>query len=177
MRRSLGAARANEAFLVCRLHLEEAKAASLNPIVVGILVYEVTRADGARGSPEPGTKVARWHTSDLVIPAALRGAGFTRRFLEGISDHFEKNGFREMHVLLGDRSPAAGGDRRPLLRSPADRAALLQRIALYKSRGFAYDVRAAIAEREASGSRVASYDTLVKTFPAAVNAIDQRQSA
>jgi hypothetical protein len=124
LRRWLARVDDSQKLLQCRLRLERQGARPPGELVVGALAYTTL-----------GNQCAWWNVKDLYIPPALEGAGFTRRFLDGIALRL-KGEVQTLRVVL--RKPSTEFARRPPIVSPAERAMLIQAIALYKSRGFDY---------------------------------------
>jgi hypothetical protein len=121
-------------YLGFRLHLPAAGTETPEPLLVAALAYQ-EKADRTGGT------FIEWEHTSLVLPAALYGSGVTRQCVERIILNFETEGrvrypnTRGVRVRLYE---AREGEARP--RSPPDRNALVQMIALYKCMGFAYEV-------------------------------------
>ena len=132
-------------YLRLTLHIEDGLHAP--GVVVAALVHD--RQDGVALAPT----VVTWSPEDYIIHAVLQRGGISRHCIESLTGYFAAHGVDELRVLLvgtdagawnardtGRRRTTLPGPASPRveLRSPGDRRALVEAIAVYKSHGFAY---------------------------------------
>ena len=121
----------------------------------GVFIYELSFASPAGLAPLPPLQIGvalvtvedarcqvRWTTNQFFVPPALRGAGFTGRFLDALIAHFRRDPAVEvLQVTILDEGTTDLSQRpRP---DPVSRARRVELVDFYKSRGFMYDRPAA----------------------------------